>query len=371
MTGFSQHGPLGEKIPDSCDFSLVESQIQEQVHTRNTHSESNEKYLDLLEQINDIIFRMTLQGVLTEVSPAVTSVLGYSPDDVVGKNISQFTSHGVLHTIQEKILQKMQDPDTRSRYEIPIRSLCGDEVFCEISSRLIRKPGAKPEILGIIRDMTSRRLMEDTLRRSERKFRGIFENAIEGMFQTTLTGSFLNVNASFARMLGYENPEELVRIVPDVNLLYPHIEDRIQLLRILDEQESVEQMQIELMHRSGDKRWIRINAHLVSDEAGQYIEGSASDITDEIRLKKVIEEREQLLEQIQRNMAELATLNDGIRNPLTIIETMLDIRPATCHDEVHRQVARIDAMVTQLDRRWCESEKVLSYLCKHYGIRTS
>jgi chromosome segregation ATPase len=80
------------------------------------------------------------------------------------------------------------------------------------------------------------------------------------------------------------------------------------------------------------------------------------------------EEREKLMKQIQRNIAELSILNDGIRNPLSIIEATLEVNPERPHEEIHRQIDRIDAMITQLDKRWAESEKIFSYLNKHYGI---
>ncbi len=93
--------------------------------------------------------------------------------------------------------------------------------------------------------------------------------------------------------------------------------------------------------------------------------GTVQDITERMRLE---DERKQLIRQIQRNMAELMILNDGIRNPLAIIEAALEVKPNNCHEEVFTQISRIDSMVCQLEKRWAESEKIFSYLQKYYGI---
>lgn len=79
-------------------------------------------------------------------------------------------------------------------------------------------------------------------------------------------------------------------------------------------------------------------------------------------------EREAAIRQIERNMAELSVLNDGIRNPLTVILGTAESYPGAEYQIIEREVTRIDQTITQLDSRWMESEKILSYLKKHYAI---
>src|SRR3990167_6643184 len=58
--------------------------------------------------------------------------------------------------------------------------------------------------------------MEESLRQAEEKYRGIFDNAVEGIFQSTPSGRYLSVNPALARMYGYASPEELMRSVTDI-----------------------------------------------------------------------------------------------------------------------------------------------------------
>lgn len=76
------------------------------------------------------------------------------------------------------------------------------------------------------------------------------------------------------------------------------------------------------------------------------------------------DERTQLMYQIQRNMAELSILNDGIRNPLAIIETILEVDPEGGRDEIQSLITRIDAVINQLDRRWLSLRRY-SVICRN------
>src|ERR671912_1787104 len=70
-------------------------------------------------------------------------------------------------------------------------------------------------------------------RQAEEKYRSIFENAIEGIFQSTVDGRFLTANPAMARMLGYESPEELLEAVSDIgHELYVEAERRDELYRV-------------------------------------------------------------------------------------------------------------------------------------------
>ncbi|OQA52075.1 MAG: hypothetical protein BWY45_03240 [Euryarchaeota archaeon ADurb.Bin294] len=83
------------------------------------------------------------------------------------------------------------------------------------------------------------------------------------------------------------------------------------------------------------------------------------------------QEKQALLSQIERNLGEFAILNDGIRNPLAVITgwlSMMDLHEEERSTLMH-QIKQIDEMITKLDRRWVESEKVLGFLRRHYAIQ--
>ena len=139
------------------------------------------------------------------------------------------------------------------------------------------------------------------LREAEARYRSIFENATEGIFQSTLEGRLLNANPGLARMLGYETPEELRSSITNAGQqVYVNPGRRKELRRLSEEKGSVQGFEAELLHKDRRRIWVTINAHLVRDGKGAvlYLEGTAQDITERKRLEKAlleVSEREQRL----------------------------------------------------------------------------
>jgi len=71
-------------------------------------------------------------------------------------------------------------------------------------------------MFGTVQDITERKQAEEALRKAEHKYREIFENSIEGIFQTTPEGKYLGANPALARMYGYESPEDLIASITDI-----------------------------------------------------------------------------------------------------------------------------------------------------------
>ncbi len=142
----------------------------------------------------------------------------------------------------------------------------------------------------------ARRDAEEALRQSEEKYRTIFENAIEGIFQSTPDGHYVKVNPALARMFGYGSPEEMMTGVTDIgHQIYVDPEDRVRFQRLIEEQGLVEGFQAEERRRDGDKIWVSVNAHTVRDGSGAilYYEGTMEDITAQKRNEQALKESEE------------------------------------------------------------------------------
>ncbi len=126
-------------------------------------------------------------------------------------------------------------------------------------------------------------LAEEALRHSEEKYRNIFEHAVEGIFQSTPEGYFLSANPAFARIAGYESPQELLAAVTDIpNRLYVDPEDRKRFRELIETNGFAEQYEAQFYRKDGSRVWFSINARVVRDPEGKvlYYEGTGSDITE-------------------------------------------------------------------------------------------
>src|SRR5437899_732097 len=144
-------------------------------------------------------------------------VFGLSPEDKI--DISRFPQ--LLHSEDRQMVLEAvaQASGGGPRYDVEYRIVWpNDEVrFVHSQADVILDESGQPRrMFGTVHDITERKRTEEALRQAEQKYRDMFENAIEGMFQTTPEGKFLSVNPALARIHGFDSPEEVMREVTDI-----------------------------------------------------------------------------------------------------------------------------------------------------------
>ena len=121
------------------------------------------------------------------------------------------------------------------------------------------------------------------LQRSEERYRDIFENAQEGIYQTTCEGRFLMANQAMARILGYDAPEELLDEKPDLaRRIYVNPEERTKVIEQVQREGVVRGQEIQFYRKDGRKIWISRTMRIVRDDQNKepYLEGIVEDITE-------------------------------------------------------------------------------------------
>ncbi len=255
------------------------------------------------------------------------------------------------------IIHRILHPDGKVKY---VREKCNSEY--DENGKAIRS-------VGIIHDITSMRASELALRESEQKYREMFSNVSLGLILFEFTndgepGRIIDANPS---------AEEMVRLsMQGIRDHAYHIQaflpicgsSMVKDLTIIDT--DICTFESGIIRGIDDVLPVQVTLDIFRLE--QTVVGLAI-IEDITQKRQYEEERFRLIEQIEKNLAELSILNDGIRNPLTIIMMMVDELDEHISDPVIHQIRAIDELINQLDKRWIESDKILQYLQKHHHVR--
>lgn len=145
------------------------------------------------------------------------------------------------------------------------------------------------------RSVTGHQRAEEALRVAEAKYRQIFENVMEGIFQTTPEGQYISANPMLARMYGYSTPAELMASVHDIGRqVYAQPGRREELLRLLEEHGTVSHFESEVYRRDGEVIWTSESVRAVRDAEGRilYLEGTVEDVTDQKRAEEALRQSE-------------------------------------------------------------------------------
>lgn len=180
----------------------------------------------------------------------------------------------------------------------------------------------------------------EALIKAEEKYRGIFENAIEGIFQCTPgRGRFITVSPSTAALLGYDSPEEVMDAIDDIGAqLFAHPQDWRQFEESLRQKDRVVGFEAELTTKAGDWIWTSVSARRVSEKVKQitYYEGSFLNITERKQREKAERAREAAEAASKAKSEFLAVMSHEVRTPLNIILGFADILASKISDEQQR-----------------------------------
>lgn len=159
--------------------------------------------------------------------------------------------------------------------------------------------GTPRRILGVARDITERKDAEDALRRSEERFRGIYENAVEGMFQTHFGGDpTWSANPAMARIFGFETAGRLVAALPSIRELIADPLVRVTFLGALNDVGEVREQEVRILRRDGSDGWVLLSARRLHNTDGgpAGVEGTVVDITERRRAAAAIARQAALLD---------------------------------------------------------------------------
>ena len=280
-------------------FRIYQRDIMDRRHAEAALKESEERYRRLVELSPDGVV-VNCEGKLVFLNTAATKLLGaVNPEELIGTRMIDFIHPDYRMSCEKRWLQIKGGVQEMPRVEEQILRLDGRAIYVE-SAAIAASFQNKPSVQVILRDITENKKAADALRKSEARFRGLFENVLEGVYQTSVDGRIISANPSLARMLGFSD-RELLRLSVGRDLYFDPA-DRARLLRKMESEGELRNVEIVLRRKDGTLITVLENGRSMRDEATglTYFEGTLTDISQRKEYERALLARTLEMEQARK-----------------------------------------------------------------------
>ncbi|MGD9139190.1 MAG: PAS domain S-box protein [Desulfobacterales bacterium] len=302
------HKPLGAE--SSTDPQCPVKQLSKLEVVQEALREVEEKCQAIINNIEDGYYEVDLDGNFTYFNDAMALITGFSRQELIRMNNRQIMDQYQTRQVSE-IFKKVYHTGLAAKaidWELIRKD--GTSCIIEVSVSLKKNKNAQPiGFLGIARDITQRKKMEQALKESEHRYRTIIENIEDGYYEVDLAGNYIFFNSSMARITGYTHEEMMGMNYRE----YMDDYNAKQVFEVFNKTYqtglSTKALDWKLIAKNGTTRFIEVSVTLKRDLNSQPIGfmGIARDVTDRRHYVETLEAREKELQTKTRNLEEVNT----------------------------------------------------------------
>ncbi len=277
-----------ERLP----FAIREALEQKEVRAAKDEAEralkeSEDRFRILFESAPDGMFLTDLAGTFTDGNTASEEIVGYKREELIGKSIfslnliAKADLRKATTLLAQNVIGKVYGP-----VEFKLCRKDGNRVAVEVRTYPV-KIGDRTQVLGIARDITERKRVQDALSENERNFRQLFEEAPVGYHEIDIEGRLVQINSTELKMLGYEAKEMLGHPVWDF-IVESDISQKAIQSKITDSSPSHHTYERTFRRRDGTSLHALITDRGLRDNAGAIV-GIRSTVQDNTERKRAEE----------------------------------------------------------------------------------
>ena len=279
--------------------------ITERKQAEKALRNSEQKFRDLIENSSDWVWEVNRKGVYTYSSPRVKELLGYEPEEVIGKTPFEFMPAEEAKRVSDIFNNFISSREPFVSLENTNLHKYGNRIIVETSG--VPFFNAEGEFLGyrgIDRDITERKQVEDALRESEIKHKTLVNN-IPGMVYRGFPDWSAEIVSGCERITGYTTAELNKKEKGWFSIIYPDDIERFSKASVVLATKSKDLVQTyRIIHKTGNIRWVEDRKTAFISKEGDFlgIDGIVFDITERKHAEKALRESEEKYRNILKNI---------------------------------------------------------------------
>lgn len=266
------------------------------------------------------VSRLISEAKIIRVNQATFDLFKAGSMDDLSRGLNVIFSEESIDIFKEALIA-FADGDTHLQRETVLKSLADDNLCTIVRFSLV--PGhidTWEQVILSFSDITERKQAEMDLQQSEEKYRSIFENSPEGIFQSTPDARFISVNPALAHMYGYDSPDEMMAAIVDIgSQLYVYAEERVRYKNILEKSGTILNFETQSPKKNGEVMWVSLNAREKRNADGDIkcFDGFVEDITSRKMAEIDLEKTAEKLRNSLMNTIQALSVTVEIRDPYT------------------------------------------------------
>lgn len=321
------------QLRDITERKALEKQLQ--IFTEEALRQSNQMRRLIMDSALDAIICIDITSSITFWNPQAEKIFGWTQEDIIGKKLQtiipdQFKKgheHGMqryLETGEAVMLNRVMEITALNRE--------GKEFPIELAITELNQNEGR-SFCAFIRDISERK-------KAEKRYRNIFENNLDGIYQSTPEGEFITVNPAMASMLGYSSADDLMNSVTNIGTqIYSDPQERLRLMNLLENEGRANGFELRALKKNNETIWIRAHIQAIHNQQGgiKHFEGTVEDVTD----RKRAEEKLNLqFEQLKKTNYELDkfvySVSHDLRAPLASVLGIINVAELEVLTPVHK-----------------------------------
>ena len=326
-------GRVLREVTQGCDVGTVSTEYRWQnadgsyrwyldnaVHTRDIHGnpkeligawiditrrklaedalqESETRFKAFMDHTPAVIFMKNQDGRYVYVNKKLEAILRMEAEEWLGRTDDELWPPEMAEQFRTNDQQVLRSNATLEVIETTVSST-GKRQYWRVIKFPIHDVAGRHFLCGIAVDMTARKLAEEAVREAEERYRAIFENAVEGIFQTTREGRYLTLNPALVRIYGYGSAEEMMASVTDISRqIYVDPLRRAECIRLVEQHGSITGFESQITRKDGSVIWVSESVRGMRDADGRLVgyEGTVENITARKQAEEALRESQERL----------------------------------------------------------------------------